>query len=583
MPDTAAESLGIPTTSAEWLAAISTFEDLPLIRIRPSAHNPRKRFDEDGIAELASSMRDHGLAQPILVRQREDMDCFEIVAGERRWRAATQLGWPTIPAIVRKLTEQQALELQVIENLQRADLHPLEEAEGYERLIGEHGYNVVDLATKIGKSREYVYGRLKLTALVPEARTAFYAGTLTPSTALLVARMTPAVQASAVSEVAAGDDGHPLSFRRAAELFRTRYMLDLRLAVFDVASTKLLPAAGACTDCPKRTGNQADLFADVSNSDTCTDPTCFNDKKAAHWTAERVKLEKKGITIVEGADAEKLMPFSQFGRTDMRDGAMTVTNLAADLAVETGLDDDAAKARIDEVAKAAKIKPHAIVKADGSIAMFYDPEAVGQISTKIIATQLSKAAKQETTEERRAREARDAEFKRETRKRQALYAYTRAIIDRTRASARVTAPTSLEMLRAIALALWIASDFDEGWQFTVSRGIEMPDEYSEEQLTAAVAAWIDAASADELACFLLDLAIDGADIAFDDRQGDVLQRLATAAGIDWSLLHKEYVDDVLDPSKKRSKAPKKKADQETAWPQFNEPAEATKSVAEEGA
>src|SRR5690606_14398087 len=118
---------------------------------------------------------------------------YEIIAGERRYRASKLAGRTTIPAIVREISDLEVLELQIIENLQREDLHPLEEAESYEALLEQHkadpDYSVDLIAAKLGKSRAYIYARLKLCALRPAARKAFYAGTLTASTALLLARI----------------------------------------------------------------------------------------------------------------------------------------------------------------------------------------------------------------------------------------------------------------------------------------------------------------------------------------------------------------------------------------------------------
>ena len=170
---------------------------LPIDRIIISPTNPRKHFNEAALGELAASIAQHGVLQPILVRK-WTIDCkmpkgkcygdmhgmHEIVCGERRWRASQIAGRAEILAIVRELSDLQVLEIQVVENLQREDVHPIEEAEGYERLIKWHGYSADTLAEKVGKSRAYIYARLKLTALAPVAREAFFSGKLTASTAL---------------------------------------------------------------------------------------------------------------------------------------------------------------------------------------------------------------------------------------------------------------------------------------------------------------------------------------------------------------------------------------------------------------
>src|SRR5689334_19780351 len=165
---------------------------IALAAITASKTNPRKRFDQAALDELADSIKRHDVLQPILLRPNGGPDTYELVAGERRFRAAKAAGLVDIPATVRVLSDAEVLEIQVVENLQRSDLHELEEAEGYEQLLkcshpnGER-YTVDEIAAKVGKSRSYVFARLKLCALCPEARKAFYAGELDASRALLIA------------------------------------------------------------------------------------------------------------------------------------------------------------------------------------------------------------------------------------------------------------------------------------------------------------------------------------------------------------------------------------------------------------
>lgn len=283
------------------------FGNIPVDLIRPSETNPRKRFDAASLAELANSIKQSGLGQPILVRPMPDSDDdvpdrVEIVAGERRYRACKLAGMEMIPAIVRDMTDAEVLEFQLVENLQREDVHPIEEAEGYERLMQQHRYSADQLAEKVGKSRSYIYGRLKFCALAPAARTAFYEGKLTASTALLVARIPlPALQEQATSEISSWNGNEPMSYRRAVQHVQSRYMLELDEAPFEITDVKLVPAAGSCQDCPKRTGNQPELFSDIQNADVCTDPDCFDGKKKAHYALVFHAVQKKGIPVHERA------------------------------------------------------------------------------------------------------------------------------------------------------------------------------------------------------------------------------------------------------------------------------------------
>jgi len=145
---------------------------VPIESIRASANNPRRSFLENELSELAASIREHGLVQPILVRPAHGEDLggaiYEIVAGERRWRASQMARLHEIPVIVRDLEDRQALEIAIIENVQREDLNPVEEALGYKKLLDEYDYSQGDLAKIIGKSRSHVANTLRLLKLPPQ-------------------------------------------------------------------------------------------------------------------------------------------------------------------------------------------------------------------------------------------------------------------------------------------------------------------------------------------------------------------------------------------------------------------------------
>ena len=141
---------------------------VPVERIVPNPENPRLLFEEAALEELASSIREHGVLQPILVRPMGDG--YQLVAGERRWRAAIRAGLQTIPALVEELDDDAALEIAVIENLQREDLSPLEEATMYDKMVTEHGYSIRKLAQKLGKDKGYLENRLRLADAPPEVK-----------------------------------------------------------------------------------------------------------------------------------------------------------------------------------------------------------------------------------------------------------------------------------------------------------------------------------------------------------------------------------------------------------------------------
>jgi ParB/RepB/Spo0J family partition protein len=291
------------------LAADGVYGRYELAKIRKSPDN-RKRFNDQALQELAASIKSMGVAQPILIRPvtptAEAREEFEIVAGERRYRASVIAGMKTIPAMCRQLSDLDAAKIRILENLQREDPHPIEEAEGYQQLMLQHGYSADQLADEVKKSRAYIYGRLKLCALTTEVREQFLDDKIPASTALLIARIpVPDLQARALKEILSpsGWPPEPMSYRRAAEHVQSRYMLDLATAVFKLEDGRLLASAGACVKCPKRTGNQPELFPGLS-ADVCTDPDCFAEKRAAHHAATLVLANKKGIPVYEGEEAQ---------------------------------------------------------------------------------------------------------------------------------------------------------------------------------------------------------------------------------------------------------------------------------------
>jgi len=144
--------------------------NIPLDSIRPNPEQPRMTFDEAALADLASSIREHGVLQPILVRPTGELHHFQLVAGERRWRAARTAGLKDIPALIEEIDDETALEIGIIENLQREDLSPLEEAMIYDRMTHEHGYSVRRLAQKLGKDKGYIENRLRLAGAPTEIK-----------------------------------------------------------------------------------------------------------------------------------------------------------------------------------------------------------------------------------------------------------------------------------------------------------------------------------------------------------------------------------------------------------------------------
>lgn len=293
-------------------------QQIALSAIVESTFNPRKTFNPAKLAELAESIKANGVLQPILVRtlpgaRLADTDRavqFEIIAGARRYRASQVAGVTNIPAIVRTMTDSEAMEAAILENLQRDDLTELEEAEGYEQLMQHASITADQVGTKIGKSRSYVYSRLKLLDLSMECKQALREGKIDASRALLIARIPDGKLQLKALKFATDPMGYPPeppSVRRLQDWLKANVMLRLDSAIFKITDSRLVTEAGNCTECPKRTGANPDLFADVASADICTDPTCFHGKEEAHRDQLRKKADAKGMRIVEGKEALELL------------------------------------------------------------------------------------------------------------------------------------------------------------------------------------------------------------------------------------------------------------------------------------
>jgi ParB family chromosome partitioning protein len=182
-------------------APVSEDRRVTIELVSPNPRNPRQNFAETDLADLAHSIREHGIVQPVVVRPSPAPGRFEIIAGERRWRAAKRAGLADLPVIIRDVDDRAALELAIIENVQRADLNPIEEAAGYQQLMEEHSYTQADLGNVIGKSRSHVANTLRLLKLPDSIRALIVEGALSAGHArTLVGAENPAGLAKRIVE-----------------------------------------------------------------------------------------------------------------------------------------------------------------------------------------------------------------------------------------------------------------------------------------------------------------------------------------------------------------------------------------------
>jgi len=273
------------------------YRNIPIAQLKESSTNPRKTFDEKGLQELAESIRSKGVLLPLLVRPVNGH--YEIVTGERRYRASKLAGRGSVPATVRELSDEECLEIQLIENLLRMDLHPFEEAQGFRALLDREGggYTIEKLAAKTGKSASFIAKRLCLLDLIPAVADAFTTGRIGVEHALLIAKLAPEVQEEALNHCFEGFYGAGEKDRSLVPVSRLQawiehnVYLSLKSVPFSKDDETLVSEAGSCANCPKRTGFNRLLFSEVrEDSDSCTDVTCFNRKLDAHIAQRVVKM-----------------------------------------------------------------------------------------------------------------------------------------------------------------------------------------------------------------------------------------------------------------------------------------------------
>jgi ParB family chromosome partitioning protein len=265
----------------------SAFQFLAIDTIHESTTNPRRTFDEAKLYELAESIKHNGLIQPITVRPKKDG--FEIVTGARRYRASLLAEQFSIPSRIVDINDAQALEWQLVENSQRVDVHPYEEAQGFQRLLDIPGYDVAALVEKSGKSASHIYARLSLLQLIPAVAEAFTEERITASHASLIARLPQDSQANAYEQCWRKDwqdkEPHLLPAKHLAAWIQANLYLALADAPFDREDSTLNPTAGACVTCPRRSGYNTSLFCDVQG-DQCLDAPCYHSKVEVHLDRE---------------------------------------------------------------------------------------------------------------------------------------------------------------------------------------------------------------------------------------------------------------------------------------------------------
>ena len=297
----------------------NTFSVIPIASIVPSQLVPqiqrRAHFKAQDLTELADSIRTKGLISPITVRalkkaagstfnsaenKYESVELetgkFEIVAGERRWLASKEAGIPDIEAVIRNLSDDDALEVQLHENLKRVDIEPLDEALTYRYLIDEKGYTVQSIAEKFAKQPKLVHRRLKLADLCDEGKADLASHKLPLAHAELIARLPGKVQKQLLKNDVYNWDGRTNTEKHVADQIAYKYVLDLSGAVFDPKDPSLHKEGLTCGACTKRTGYTPALFEDdakLAGKDFCLLKSCWNDKVIAWLKVRRLEFAQE--------------------------------------------------------------------------------------------------------------------------------------------------------------------------------------------------------------------------------------------------------------------------------------------------
>ncbi|SFW33431.1 chromosome partitioning protein, ParB family [Sinomicrobium oceani] len=261
-------------------------ENLPIAKVKPDPMQPRKTFDEKLLEQLSESIEKHGVLQPITVRKSKKD--YIIVMGERRYRASKLAGKKTIPCIVRTYKDDDVLEIQIIENLQRQDVEPTEEAEAIAFLSKK--YAPAEIAKRLGRTDNFIRQRLKLAGLIEGFKHFVRNGEMTISLGVGVALFEPEEQQMMLETMGEDFNAHQINRMIKDQTY------DLEKASFDVADKELVPQAGSCVECPFNAANQGNLFGE--DKMVCTKSACFETKKTKSFLNLIEKSKKENILLI---------------------------------------------------------------------------------------------------------------------------------------------------------------------------------------------------------------------------------------------------------------------------------------------
>lgn len=312
------------------MSTATQYQEIDIKMLFPSPTNPRKHFNEIKLNELADSIRQSGVHEPIIVRiapeigqfvsgLEKDYPVYEIVAGERRYKASLIAERSKVPALVRQLTDAEVMEIQSVENLQREDVNLVDQAEAFKLWIdvwmnenkgsekAVHEIAIQALADKIGKSRQWITKILKLTDLIDAGKQMVVDEKMTIQHAAHISRLTNKDQEACLNYIKR--EGGDITLDDLIEFIDSNILHDLTKVPFSTTDKDLIPAAGPCNLCPKRSGANQTLFNDIQNKDTCFDPACYHNKLIAFVDVKLKEFEAKGEKL--------LLVGSRYGHEDV--------------------------------------------------------------------------------------------------------------------------------------------------------------------------------------------------------------------------------------------------------------------------
>jgi ParB family chromosome partitioning protein len=261
-------------------------KNLDIGQIIPDPRQPRKTFNETSLKELSESIQKHGVLQPITVRKSENN--YMIVMGERRYRASKLAGKRTVPCIIGEYNNNDVLEIQIIENLQRQDVEPTEEADAIAYLCKK--YSTTDIAKRLGRSDNFIRQRIKLAGLIEGFKHFVRSGEMTISLGVVVALFEPEEQQMMLETMGEDFNAHQINRMIKDQTY------DLEKAPFDVENKELIVKAGACSECPFNAANQGNLFGDGKM--VCTKSACYESKKSKTFINLIEKSKKENIMLI---------------------------------------------------------------------------------------------------------------------------------------------------------------------------------------------------------------------------------------------------------------------------------------------